>query len=490
MKGIMIQGTASNVGKSWIATGLCRWFAREGVRVAPFKSQNMSNNAYVTIQGEEIGRAQGIQAEASGVEATVEMNPILLKPTSDQRSEVILRGVSQTVWSGSEYREKGYEKGKQAIRKSAERLKEDYDMLVVEGAGSPVEINLNDRELVNMSIADMLDMPVILVADIDRGGVFASIVGTLELLEPHHRRRVQGLIINKFRGERTLFEDGVKWLEARTGIPVIGVLPYLNNHGIEGEDSLTVENVRSSRERALDIAVVHWPYLANESDILPLAYEPDVSIRYVSSFCSLGHPDAVILPGTRSTIEDYTAFEQLGLKDAVQKYAEQGGTIVGICGGYQVLCETMYEDSEDEEGIGGIGVFPLTTTFFVEKHTVRVKGQTHEASGFKVSSMNGYEIHLGQTKGEKTTPFLDLLNGPEGISLENGRLIGTYLHDCFHNDEWRTEWLNRLREQAGLPERPVTGLSERQERYDRLADHLEQHLDIHALKRIAEGTVS
>ncbi|MFG6147765.1 cobyric acid synthase [Halobacillus sp. B23F22_1] len=489
MKGVMIQGTASNVGKSWIATGLCRVFARKGIKVAPFKSQNMSNNAYVTVKGEEIGRAQGIQAEASGVEATVEMNPILLKPTSEQRSEVILRGVSQTVWSGSEYRMKGYEKGKQAIKKSAENLNDAYDMLVIEGAGSPVEINLNDRELVNMSIADMLDVPVILVADIDRGGVFASIVGTLELLEEHHRKRVKGIIINKFRGERSLFEDGVRWLEERTGIPVLGVLPHLENHGIEGEDSLTAASVYADQVHSLDIAVVHWPYIANDSDVNPLSHESDVSLRYVRSFDELGDPDALILPGTRSTIDDYRTFEKLGLKEVIREYAREG-TVIGICGGYQVLCETMYEHKADTVGTTGIGLFPLSTMFFREKQTIRVKGSTHPASGFAESSMSGYEIHLGRTKGLNTTPFLELLDGPEGISLDEGRLIGTYLHDCFHNDEWRTDWLNRLRKQAGLPEQPVLHLSDRQKRYDRLADHLEKYLDHEALLHIVEESRS
>ncbi|MCP3027867.1 cobyric acid synthase [Halobacillus sp. A5] len=489
MKGVMVQGTASNVGKSWIAAGLCRLLAREGVNVAPFKSQNMSNNAYVTVKGEEIGRAQGVQAEAAGVEATVDMNPILLKPTSDQRSEVILRGVSQTVWSGSEYREQGYERGKQVICESAEKLAEEYDTLVIEGAGSPVEINLNDRELVNMAIADLLDVPVILTADIDRGGVFASIVGTLELLEERHRRRVKGLIINKFRGQRELFDDGVKWLEERTGIPVLGVVPHLENHGIEGEDSLTIQNVRSAQEKALDIAVIHWSYTANNSDVMPLAHEPDVSIRYVKSFKDLGDPDALILPGTRSTIEDFLTAEELGLTEAVQTYAGTG-TVVGICGGYQVLCETMYKNPEDEHGISGIGLFPLKTTFLSKKQTIRVKGQTHEESGFAAAAMKGYEIHLGRTEGVIEAPFLELLDGPEGISVDNGRLIGTYMHDCFHNDEWRTEWLNRLRRKAGLPELPILRLAERQKRYDRLADHLEAHLDTQTLREIIEGSGS
>lgn len=252
MRGVMVQGTASNVGKSWIATGLCRILANRRVRVAPFKSQNMSNYAYVTVDGKEIGRAQSIQAEAARVEPTVDMNPILLKPTSDQRAEVVIHGTRNNACSGSDYRSKWYEHGRQAIQESVRKLQTAYDALVIEGAGSPVEVNLNDRELVNMSIADLIDVPVILVADIDRGGVFASIVGTLELLPERHRKRVKGLIINKFRGERSLFENGVEWLENYTALPVLGVIPHLDDHGIEGEDSLSVQSYSTKSEQFHD----------------------------------------------------------------------------------------------------------------------------------------------------------------------------------------------------------------------------------------------
>lgn len=485
MRGVMVQGTASNVGKSWIATGLCRLLANRGIRVAPFKSQNMSNNSYVTGDGKEIGRAQGVQAEAARVMPTVDMNPILLKPTSDQRAEVIIHGISNKTWLGSAYRSKWYEPGRQAIQQSIQCLERAYDTLVIEGAGSPVEVNLNDRELVNMSIADLIDVPVILIADIDRGGVFASIVGTLALLPESHRKRVKGLIINKFRGERLLFENGVDWLEDYTDLPVLGVIPYLEDHGIEGEDSLTVQALSSKSEHFLDIAVIHWPYLANETDISPLALEADVSIRYVQSIDQLGTPDALILPGTRSTIADFIACAEKGLMEAVRAYAESG-VIVGICGGYQILTEVMYGDASDCEGTKGIGVFPLSTTFLQNKQTIRVQGHVHGASGYSPVAMSGYEIHLGRTVGSNTTPFLQLDEGPEGISLDQGRLIGTYLHDCFHNDEWRTEWLNRLRMRAGLPEQPMANLMGRETRYDNLANHLTAHLDMEKIMDMLE----
>ncbi|UOR10875.1 cobyric acid synthase [Halobacillus amylolyticus] len=486
MKGVMIQGTASNVGKSWIATGLCRLLVCHGLAIAPFKSQNMSNNSYITRNEEEIGRAQGIQAEAAFVEATVDMNPILLKPTSDQRSEVIIHGVSQAAWTGSEYRTHWYEQGKQAIKQSVQRLEQDYDALVIEGAGSPVEVNLNDRELVNMSVADLIDVPVILVADIDRGGVFASIVGTLELLSEKHRKRVKGLIINKFRGERALFESGIEWIENYTGVPVLGVLPHLEDHGIEGEDSLTVQSTSAKREKSLDIAVIHWPYLSNETDISPLTQEQDVSIRYVRSVDQLGKPDALILPGTRSTIEDYLACEEKGLTEAIRVYAERGGVIVGICGGYQILSDVMYRHEADREGVQGIGIFPLSTTFVKNKQTIRVSGHIHEASGYSPVPMSGYEIHLGRTAGSIKYPFLQLNDEPEGISLDQGRLIGTYLHDCFHNDGWRTEWLNRLRRKSGLSEQVMIDTSDRDERYERLAKHLETYLNTEKIIKMIE----
>ena len=282
MKGVMIQGTASDVGKSLIATALCRLFANEGLKVAPFKSQNMSNNSYVTSDGLEIGRAQGIQAEAAKIEATVWMNPILLKPRSDQESEIVLLGKAVETLSGKGYRETFYEKGLEVIHKALNQLSKEYELLILEGAGSPVEMNLKDRELVNMKIAELADVPVFLVADIDRGGIFASIVGTLELLTDEERKRVKGILINKFRGDINLFTDGVKWLEEKTGIPVLGVLPYVNNHMIDREDSLSINEFRRMKKKGdLDIVVIQLPYSSNISDIEPFLYEEDVCLRFV-----------------------------------------------------------------------------------------------------------------------------------------------------------------------------------------------------------------
>jgi adenosylcobyric acid synthase len=298
----MIPGTSSDVGKSLIVTALCRMFANEGTKAVPFKSQNMSNNSYVTVDGKEIGRAQGIQAESAKTEATVWMNPILLKPRSDSQAEVVFLGKASESLSGREYRERFYEKGIEVIKQSLSILEKEYNLIIVEGAGSPAEINLKDREIVNMKVAEIADVPVVLVSDIDRGGVFASIVGTLELLEPEERKRVAGLIINKFRGDLSLFEEGVRWLEEKTGIPVLGVLPYLENHMIDGEDSLSIgQQFRGKKTAPLDIAIIHLPYISNYSDLEPFLYEEDVSLRWVKDSSEFGHPDAVIIPGTKST---------------------------------------------------------------------------------------------------------------------------------------------------------------------------------------------
>ena len=314
MKGVMIQGTASDVGKSLIVTALCRLFANEGIKVAPFKSQNMSNNSYVTNDGLEIGRAQGIQAEAAKIEATVWMNPILLKPRSDQESEIVLLGASVETLSGKGYRESFYDRGLDVIHHALDQLSKNYELLILEGAGSPVEMNLKDRELVNMKIAELADVPVFLVADIDRGGIFASIVGTLELLTDEERKRVKGILINKFRGDINLFTDGVKWLEEKTGIPVLGVLPYVNNHMIDREDSLSINEFRRMKKRGdLDIVFIQLPYSSNISDIEPFLYEEDVCLRFVQNVAEFGKPDAVIIPGTKSTIRDLQYMKEVGL---------------------------------------------------------------------------------------------------------------------------------------------------------------------------------
>ncbi|MBS8263881.1 cobyric acid synthase [Mesobacillus boroniphilus] len=490
MKGIMVLGTASDVGKSLIATAICRAYANEGVRVVPFKSQNMSNNSYVTSDGKEIGRAQGIQAEAARTEATVWMNPILLKPRSDQEAEVILFGKATNSLSGKAYRDIFYERGLEAIRSAFEKLGEDYEMIVMEGAGSPVEINLKDRELVNMKVAEIADVPAVLVADIDRGGVFASIIGTLELMSPEEKLRIKGLIINKFRGDQSLFEDGIKWLESRTGVPVLGVLPFLENHMIDGEDSLSIPV--STYRAGIEIAVVKPPYISNYSDVEPFYHEHDVSVRWVGSLAEIGEPDAVILPGTKSTIKDLQYLKKSGIGSWLRDYADNGGIIVGICGGYQMLGEKLIDPFGSDTGTAsseedGFGIIPAITTFSKDKTTIRTEGELLQDIGTALT-VKGYEIHLGETEIRGRQPFLLLHNGSqEGFYGKDGRIIGTYLHHLFHNDEWRNHWLNCIRKGKGLPVRNPVYISRlKDQKYDELAGHLMKYLDWDKLKEISE----
>jgi adenosylcobyric acid synthase len=494
MKGIMIQGTASDVGKSLIVTAICRILANEGVRVAPFKSQNMSNNSYVTQDGKEIGRAQGIQAEAAKIEPSVWMNPILLKPRSDQHAEIVYLGKAIETLSGRGYRDHFYEKGLAVIKESLHQLTDEFDVIVVEGAGSPVEINLKDRELVNMKVAELADVPVVLVADIDRGGVFASIVGTLELLEPKERQRVVGVIINKFRGDITLFEDGVQWLEEKTGVPVLGVLPYVENHMIDGEDSLSIRSQFSNLNKGtLDIAVIHLPFISNYSDLEPFLYEEDVSLRWVNHASEFGQPDAIIIPGTKSTINDLKNLRDKQLDILVENHVANGGYVVGICGGYQILGEEMIDEDGSDTGIPnhsvkGLGAIPATTTFYKEKETNRVTAQYHNGTGLSTNQpLKGYEIHLGKTVFSKgVCPFLTLANGDEeGYFANDGQIIGTYLHHLFHNDEWRNQWLNMIRKKKGLPTEAIRSINEyKDRRFDYIAAEMKSHLKWDQIKTI------
>jgi adenosylcobyric acid synthase len=494
MKGLMILGTASNVGKSLITTAICRLFSNEGVKVAPFKSQNMSNNSYVTLDGNEIGRAQGIQAEAAKTEASVYMNPILLKPKSELQSEVVLLGKVLNTISGKSYRDTFYEKGLAVIKDSLSILSESYDVIVMEGAGSPVEINLKEKELVNMKVAEIAEVPAILVADIDRGGVFASIVGTLELLSPYERKRIKGIIINKFRGDQTLFDDGVSWIEERTGIPVLGVIPHME-HMIEGEDSLSIAERFSAKGKGnIDIAVVKIPYISNYSDIEPFLYEEDVSIRWIERIEDFGNPDALIIPGTKSTISDLQFLMDKGLMEAIRSYVHEGGMIVGICGGYQMMCEELVDPVGVDTGkanwaVQGLGIIPARTIFQQEKTTVRVEGKLNPQISSEKIYLEGYEIHLGVTEflsSEDIPPFFILKDGnTDGYYQNDGQIIGTYLHHLFHNDGFRNLWLDKIRKRKGLPSRESISLhSLKDKRYDILAEMVKENLDWDQLKRV------
>lgn len=505
---IMLQGTASDVGKSILTAALCRILVQDGFRTAPFKSQNMSLNSYITPDGREIGRAQGLQADACRVAATTDMNPILLKPKKDMIAQVVVHGKPLRDYEARAYREEYLSQAEGIVREALNRLRAAHDVVVIEGAGSPAEVNLKDRDIVNMRLAGWAEAPVMLVADIDRGGVFASIVGTLEILEPHERDRVKGFIINKFRGDVSLLKPGLDWLEQKTGKPVLGVIPYLHNLELEDEDSASLDNKLAGHsgpvpgapaagmDRPLDIAVIRLPRLSNFTDFDPLPLEPDVSARYVSSPSQLGRPDAVILPGSKNTVDDLLFLRETGLEPLLKRYVEEGGELVGICAGYQMLGQRLKDPDHLESNrdlTEGLGLVPTETVFTPDKKTVRVAGNASmpgETGGSY--PICGYEIHMGRTSFLEPVdhPFRVAPSKPDGSPGEalhgdgaaaaEGRVWGTYVHGILHNDGFRRSWLNRLRSRKGLaPIDRITDLAgNREAAFDRLADHVRAHLDM------------
>lgn len=510
---LMIQGTASDVGKSVLVTALCRILYEDGYRVLPFKSQNMSLNSYVTPDGKEIGRAQGLQADACKAAASTDMNPILLKPKKDMISQVVVHGKPYKDLDARSYREQYLPHAEAVVRESLDRLRTQSDVVVIEGAGSPAEINLKDRDIVNMRLAGWADAPVILAADIDRGGVFAAIVGTLEILTPEERARVRGFVINKFRGDVSLLKPGLDWLEERTGKPVLGVIPYLPDLGLEDEDSASLESklrrsesgaeIEHSREpqdsdikkQCLDIVVLRLPRISNFTDFDPLPQEPDVRMRYVAHPGDFGIPDAVILPGSKNTIDDLLFLRETGLEQLVKAHVSQGRALVGICAGYQMLGERLVDPQRlesDREETRGLGLFPMETVFHADKRTVRVEGFSvpeEAACGLRLP-VEGYEIHMGRTsfRAPVRQPFLIREAGlreagdchRDGAISEDGAVWGTYVHGILHNDELRREWLNRLRAAKGWEPLPVSlRFNERREAaFGRLAAHVRAHLDM------------
>ncbi|MBW4083486.1 cobyric acid synthase [Paenibacillus sp. S150] len=509
---LMIQGTASDVGKSLVAAAIGRIMTRDGFRTAPFKSQNMALNSYVTADGKEIGRAQGMQAEAFGIAATTDMNPILLKPSGEMSAQIVVHGVPHAALSAREYREKFLPEARDTVMDALGRLRAAYDVVVMEGAGSPAEINLKARDIVNMNLAGWADAPVLLVADIDRGGVFAFLVGTLELLEPHERARVKGFIINKFRGDLSLLQPGLDWLEQRTGIPVLGVLPFLPRLRIEAEDSVVLEGTpgrRTEQGKELDIAVIRYPRISNFTDFDPLEDEPDTAVRYVDTAGELGTPDAIILPGTKNTAADLEFLREQGFTAAIAGALEQGTRqLAGICGGYQMLGLKLYDphavESAEPGVLDGLGYLPLSTTFRQQKTTVRTSGVLAQDHPLPLGSpardtaaalsIEGYEIHMGTTVNHEPSSVRSLfeLKGPgenpqpEGWGTPEGRVWGTYLHGLFHNDGLRRAWLDGLRLSKGLA--PLTqtfsAAALREQEFDKLADAVRANLDMAAVYEI------
>jgi adenosylcobyric acid synthase len=490
----MVQGTGSSVGKSVLATAFCRLFARAGYRVAPFKAQNMALNSAVTADGGEIGRAQAVQAEAAGVDPTVDMNPILLKPEEDFRSQVVVRGQVRASLTYREYnRLKPELLG--VLRESLERLRRRHDLVVIEGAGSPAEMNLKADEIVNMRIARLADAPVLLVGDIDRGGVFASLVGTLELLEPEERSMVRGFIINKFRGEASLLAPGLHGLERRTGVPVLGVLPYCRDIAVAAEDSVSLEEGSGHVGGAylLDIGVIRLPRIANFDDFEPLNQEPGVRVRFIRGSQEINGADAIILPGTKTTVSDLAFLRASGLAGLICTRAVSGTPVLGICGGYQMLGREIRDPEgveSSQAAVPGLGLLPVVTTFLPRKTTQRVRARVaHGVSLFAAASgeaLTAYEIHMGQGSAEGTrSPFLiterqgQPLAHPDGAVNEAGNVLGTYLHGLFHNAPLRRAFLCSLAGRKGVAADPLWGcLPDAGSHYDRLADLVQTHLDI------------
>lgn len=454
----MIQGTGSSAGKSLLTAALCRVFARRGVRVAPFKAQNMSNNAMVCASGAEIGRSQALQAFAARVPCHADMNPVLLKPEGNNRSQVIVNGQRWDTLAARDYY------GRRAalwpvVTAALDRLRDAYELVIIEGAGSPAELNLSDVEIVNMAVARYAQSPVVLVGDIERGGVFAQLLGTLWLLEPEDRALVHGLIVNKFRGDLRLFDRGVELLEQRGGVPVLGVMPWMNDLAVPEEDTLSLpergSEASASAACRLDIAVVRLPHISNFDDFDPLGRESGVHLRYVSSLAQLGRPGIVVLPGTKNTLGDLRWLWQTGLAERICQLAERGTAVVGICGGYQMLGRTLDNAVGVESDIPwgrGLGLLPVDTVFAAEKQTHQVRGEVVDdtvSPGCRGEILSGYEIHTGQTRSESSWLKLSrrASDRPEivdGARSEDGRIWGCYVHGLFDNDAFRRAWLKRL----------------------------------------------
>ncbi len=502
---LMIQGTASSVGKSLLVTALCRLFRQDGIDVAPFKAQNMALNSAVTPDGFEIGRAQAVQAEAAGLRPCVEMNPILLKPEGHQRSQVVVLGRSTGSFSAAEYHE--HKRDLSAIVADClSTLRRRHELVIIEGAGSPAEINLKDRDIVNMHVARLAEAPVLLAGDIDRGGVFAAFVGTLALLSFEERRRIVGFVINKFRGDRALLQPGLDFLQRRTRKPVLGVVPFMEDLRIADEDSLSLDAraERRSERAELEIAVVRLPHISNFDDFLPLEHEHGVRLRFIREPADLDGVDLVILPGSKTTVSDLAWLRATGVAAAVERRAHEGGLVLGVCGGCQMLGQWI-EDPERVESaepqVKGLGLLDISTLFHSKKTTAEVRARALSScfltEHVQLSDIAAYEIHMGNvTAGSQALPLFQLLerNGEavhvtDGAVNRQGNVVGTLLHGLFDNEALRTGLLAKLRQLHGKPERAAAPSPAGTARdYDRLATTVREALDEELLYRLARLT--
>jgi len=500
---LMVQGTASSVGKSLIVTALCRMFRQRGLRVAPFKSQNMALNSFVTADGAEIGRAQAVQAEAAGVAPTAQMNPILLKPEAGMRSQVVVMGRPTGSMSFGDYHRRRPELIA-LIGECLAHLRATYDVVVIEGAGSPAEINLRAHDIVNMHVAEAAEAPVILVGDIDRGGVFAQFVGTIDLLEPRHRARVAAFLINKFRGDAALLEPGLNYLTERFAIPMLGVVPYVPRLRIADEDSVALDDRRGRRaaaEAEIDIAVARLPQISNYDDLLALEHEAGVAVRFIETAREIAGADLAIIPGSKSTAADLEWLRQSGIADMIIARARRGEPTIGICGGCQMLGATI----EDPHGIEsprrstpGLDLLPIVTRFGRTKITAQVRARVATPSilcggSAFAGEISGYEIHMGtiERRGPSAAPFRIVArngvahNALDGAIDAGGAVAGTMLHGIFEGDGLRAALLTGLRTRRGLGAPAGPRIATREEEYDRLAAAVRENIDWSLLERIA-----
>lgn len=484
-KCIMVQGTMSGAGKSLLCAALCRIFKQDGYKVAPFKSQNMALNSYVTRNGMEMGRAQVMQAEAAGIEPDVRMNPVLLKPSSDIGSQVIVLGEVRGQMTATEYYE--YKNSLMPeVMKAYNELAEENDIIVIEGAGSPAEINLRENDIVNMGMAEAAGAPVLLAGDIDRGGVFAQLYGTVKLLTDDEQKRIVGLIVNKFRGDIDILAPGLKMVEEKTGIPVLGVVPYIRVD-IDDEDSLAPRLSAKSEVKPLDIAIIRIPRMSNFTDFAPLEAHEVIGARYVQSAEELHSPDMVIIPGTKSTMDDLLWMRQNGIESAIQKLASSGTPVLGVCGGYQMMGEKLQDPHHiegDLEEMHGMGLLPTETTFTNLKTRTRFTADV-KAKDFEGAKLDGYEIHMGESivKGD---PFLTLENGKDD-GCACGTNFGTYLHGLFDTGELTEKLVKYLCDRKGIEyseAAPISHSAYVEKQYDILADGVRAAMDFDKIYKI------
>ncbi|MCD6292020.1 MAG: cobyric acid synthase [Deltaproteobacteria bacterium] len=507
---LMLQGTGSSVGKSALVAGLCRLYRRRGVKVAPFKAQNMALNSFITRQGDEIGRAQAVQAEACGLDAHVDMNPVLIKPNSDTGAQVIVNGKPVSTMSATVYH--NYKEiAWQAVSESLARLREKYELIIIEGAGSPAEINLRDKDIVNMGLATRVEAPVLLIGDIDKGGVFASLVGTMELLEDDEKELIRGFIVNKFRGDVTLLEPGLETITARCGVPFVGVVPWFGREIYLPEEdgvALDVELPQDSLKgragddrQTLAIGVIRLPHISNFTDFDPLLHESQVRLDYLKPQAALAGYHLIILPGSKNTLEDMACLRDVGLVRRLQAFVEAGGAVVGICGGYQMLGQNLVDPEGVESGRGeieGFGLLPVTTEMAPEKITVQCRAWLTASCFGSGQAVKGYEIHQGRTTlvGEAESLLQvtqsDGCQYADGFVADQGRVWGSYMHGIFDNDDFRTAYLNWLRKHVGrggqVPDAAAGEISYRQRKEDglnALADLLSASLDMKMIDELA-----